>query len=95
MRSDILELMAPIDNGKDLDKQTKKKPLLSRWGKNDGRWKTEGDIHSKKTKARCFGGEVGTDSIGGGGSGRGESPEFSCQRLECHLALLAWDDFLV
>ena len=33
MRSDVLELMASIDNGKDLDKQTKKKTIIIALGK--------------------------------------------------------------
>ena len=49
--------------------------------------KMEGDIHSKKTGARWFGGEVGTDFMGG-------SPEFPSQFLECDLALLSRDNLL-
>jgi len=43
----------------------------------------------REEKAACLGGEVGTGFIGG------DSPKSSCQFLEGHLAVFAWDDLLV
>jgi len=46
--------------------------------------------------SKTYGATAGDDGAAGGlcGELRG-SPEFPCKVLECHLAVIAWDDLLV